>query len=413
MKRNLMALILALCLFGTSLAGAEGLLPSLTDTIGKPMPSLGEALGRYPDEENPSADGSNTEVFQGVTETDFNTFSVYLSERKAKLVDYQTVANSFSALIRVEGKDITFTYDTQSMEARVSYPSGTYDEWLDYAKKQFESAVRMLKAGNTDEGMSVLFTIPVYSRYKPVAEYLAAHPELEAIHDARLAPFRKVGGNVTFGRYEQDGDESNGPEPIEWIVLSSENSQAILLSRNIIESIDSDGADPTWENWSLREWLNGDFYRKAFSDNEKSYIILSNVKNLPNPSDHCSSGNDTMDYVYILSVDELKAYFDVDMTRAEELGGTYKEDMRLVAWPSAYVLEKYHPWVCGDTNRSTGEEPYIGAMAWYLRTRYEAEPIDRRYANFAYVEYSGKVYWRSLGHLVDGGVRPVICVSIE
>ena len=34
MKRNLMAIILALCLLGTSLAGAEGLLPSLVDTIG-------------------------------------------------------------------------------------------------------------------------------------------------------------------------------------------------------------------------------------------------------------------------------------------------------------------------------------------------------------------------------------------
>ena len=41
-------IILALCLLGTSLAGAEGLLPSLVDTIGKPMPSLGEALSRYP-----------------------------------------------------------------------------------------------------------------------------------------------------------------------------------------------------------------------------------------------------------------------------------------------------------------------------------------------------------------------------
>ena len=51
MKRNLMALLLALCLLGTSLAGAEGLLSSLTDVFGKPMPPLGEALGRYPDEE--------------------------------------------------------------------------------------------------------------------------------------------------------------------------------------------------------------------------------------------------------------------------------------------------------------------------------------------------------------------------
>ena len=74
MKRNLMALLLALCLLGTSLAGAEGLLPSLTDVFGKPMPSLGEALGRYPDEEITGADDGNTEIFQGVSETEYNTF---------------------------------------------------------------------------------------------------------------------------------------------------------------------------------------------------------------------------------------------------------------------------------------------------------------------------------------------------
>ena len=50
MKKNLMAIILTFCLIVSACAEAEGLLPSLTDTIGKPMPSLGEALGRYPDE---------------------------------------------------------------------------------------------------------------------------------------------------------------------------------------------------------------------------------------------------------------------------------------------------------------------------------------------------------------------------
>jgi hypothetical protein len=120
MKRNLMAIILALCLLGTSLAGAEGLLPSLTDTIGKPMPSLGEALGRYPDDEISNDDGSNTEVFQGVTETDFNTFSVYLSEQGATLADYQAAGTSFSASIQVEGKTISFTYDTQALKATVT-----------------------------------------------------------------------------------------------------------------------------------------------------------------------------------------------------------------------------------------------------------------------------------------------------
>lgn len=85
MKRNLMAVVLVLCLILCSCTSAEGLLPSLVDTVGKPMPSLGEALGRYPDEEISADDGGRTEVFQNVTEADFDTFSVYLKEKGATL----------------------------------------------------------------------------------------------------------------------------------------------------------------------------------------------------------------------------------------------------------------------------------------------------------------------------------------
>lgn len=36
---------------------------------------------------------------------------------------------------------------------------------------------------------------------------------------------------VTFGRYEQDNNLGNGPEPIEWIVLDSNNGEVLLLSK--------------------------------------------------------------------------------------------------------------------------------------------------------------------------------------
>ena len=46
--------------------------------------------------------------------------------------------------------------------------------------------------------------------------------------------FRTVGNIVAFGRYEQDNDLTNGPEPIEWIVLDvvdGEKTKALLLSK--------------------------------------------------------------------------------------------------------------------------------------------------------------------------------------
>ena len=40
-----------------------------------------------------------------------------------------------------------------------------------------------------------------------------------------------AGDIVTFGRYEQDNDLSDGQEPIEWIVLDQGDNAVALISR--------------------------------------------------------------------------------------------------------------------------------------------------------------------------------------
>ena len=400
MKRNLMAMILALCLLGTSLAGAEGLLPSLTDTIGKPMPSLGEALGRYPDEEIPGADGSNTEIFQGVIETDFNTFSVYLSGKGAALADYQAAGSSFSASIQVEGKTIHFTYDTQTLEASVTYPKGTYDEWLDYAKTQYASAVQLLNAGKTDEAMSALFSIPNCSGYGPAAEYLEAHPELAAAREAKLAPFRTVGSCVTFGSYEQDNNTGNGQEPIEWLVLDYDaaGSRALIIARYGLDAkpYNEKWVDITWEKCTLRTWLNGTFLNKAFTAAEQKGILLTDVDNGSSQGYskwRTSGGNNTQDRVFLLSYAEANKY----------LGVTYddsKNTKSRVA-PTAYAI-KQGAYTSSSNKTADGTD----AGWWWLRSPGSLQ-------SHAAGVYSG-------GSLLDydvfsgnGCVRPALWINLE
>lgn len=102
-----------------------------------------------------------------------------------------------------------------------------------------------------------------------------------------------VGQLVTYGRYEQDGDVSNGPEPIEWIVLKEENDRRLVVSKNIIELMAYDDrhmmsvsgntgkqaltpADTSWEGSTVRHWLNTGFFASAFFDGEeKDNIICS------------------------------------------------------------------------------------------------------------------------------------------
>ncbi|MBR2524182.1 MAG: hypothetical protein IKE53_07085 [Clostridiales bacterium] len=128
------------------------------------------------------------------------------------------------------------------------------------------------------------------------------------------------GGYVTFGHYEQDGDESNGAEPIEWIVLSEEDGRTLLISRYILDyqPYNEEFADVTWETCTLRAWLNNDFLNAAFDASEQEQIITVTNSNPDNESPFgvAEGGNDTEDKVFLLSSDEADALFPNDDARA-------------------------------------------------------------------------------------------------
>ena len=44
-----------------------------------------------------------------------------------------------------------------------------------------------------------------------------------------------VGDSIVFGAYEQDDDESNGKEPIEWLVLEKKNNRLLVISRYALD----------------------------------------------------------------------------------------------------------------------------------------------------------------------------------
>ncbi len=380
---------------------AVGLLPSLTDTIGKPMPSLGKALGRYPDAETESADGGNIEVFYNITETDFNTFSVYLSEQGATLEDYKTTGNSFSASIQVEGNTITFTYDTQTREARVTYPKGTYDEWLNYAKTQFGSVIQLLDEGKKEAAVSVLFTIPNYSRYSPASKYLETHSELAttvAVREAKLASFRNVGGYVTFGSYEQDNNKGNGQEPIEWLVLyyNAAHNHVLLLSRYGLDAkpYNTEQVDITWEKCTLRAWLNGEFINNAFSTAEQAAILTTAVDNSKTQSHKkwwsTNSGSNTQDKVFLLSYAQASKF----------LGVTYdnSSNMKSIIVPTAYAIKQG----AYASKRAEGK----ASGWWWLRS-------PGSYQNNAAVVNIGGSLVSSNVSEHDGCIRPALWINLE
>ena len=65
--------------------------------------------------------------------------------------------------------------------------------------------------------------------------------------------------------------------------------------------------DTSWSECSLRQWLNGEFLSRAFTDQERSVIEETDVKNAPNYYFGTDCGPDTEDRVFILSNKEVFA----------------------------------------------------------------------------------------------------------
>lgn len=140
-------------------------------------------------------------------------------------------------------------------------------------------------------------------------------------------PFKgcQVGDVVEFGSYEQDGDTSNGKEPIEWRVLAVDGNRAYVVSQKALDAHafnadEDDGND--WNSSDLKKWLENDFAPQAFTGDEMKEI----------------NGAPTL-----LSVDESNKYFKSDNDR--------------ICMPTQQVVSN-GAWTSDDN----------GACLWWLRS---------------------------------------------
>lgn len=127
----------------------------------------------------------------------------------------------------------------------------------------------------------------------------------------------EVGDVITFGQYEQDGNYDNGPEDIEWVILSIDEEKALVVSKYALDCqpYNTEYVDVTWENCSLRAWLNNDFLNAAFSEEEQEHIPEVTLANEDNSYYGTEGGNETTDRVFCLSENEVKdliGYTDYD-----------------------------------------------------------------------------------------------------
>ena len=172
-------------------------------------------------------------------------------------------------------------------------------------RQNYQSAIALMNDGKYEEAIEVFESLEGYKDSSEKAREIYIKHKIKRIRDAQ------TGDIVTFGKYEQDNNFSNGKENIEWIVLSKEKSKMLLISKYALDCQQFNTSDTqiTWENCSLREWLNTMFIKDAFSATEQSIILNTEVSSDDNPEYSTISGDSTMDKMFLLSITEAEKYF--------------------------------------------------------------------------------------------------------
>ena len=155
--------------------------------------------------------------------------------------------------------------------------------------------------------------------YKDVDSIILSERNFVEAREMRAVQIRKRGEFVTLGAYPQtiNGDDST---LIEWLVLDVQGNKSLLISRYALDCklYNSNRVETTWENSSIRKWLNTTFFNKAFSVSEQSAILPTSVDNSKGQGYsgwNADGGYNTQDKIFLLSFAEAWKYFENDTER--------------------------------------------------------------------------------------------------
>ncbi len=180
----------------------------------------------------------------------------------------------------------------------------------------------------------------------------------------------KVGDVVVFGNYCHHNNiygvyyENN---PLKWLVLEQRDGKVLLLSLqsvNILsfinreEYLEQKDIGFTWENSTIREYLNQELLYLMFQQDELSCISETVVQTADNPIYGTDGGEDATDYLFLLSIEEAQKYFSSDSERRTQIVPDVELPQDdLMPYQHYLNTTDYYDWWL----RSPGKEPDMAA----------------------------------------------------
>ncbi len=196
-------------------------------------------------------------------------------------------------------------------------------------------------------------------------------------------------------------------EPIQWRVLDESNG--LMLSEKILDCQAFNETDIgqfryDYSESSIREWLNGDFCNIAFSETEKSKIVLTECENSGEDNDHSTYvGKTTEDKVFLMSdtdVVNVSYGFSADEKAYDELKQKKATDYAKIQGIKIWNREEM---------QNVTSEKADELSDWWTRSIYTGVDGNQLANRVDVVEYSGYVGYGYTPEI--SGVCPAICVK--
>ncbi len=188
--------------------------------------------------------------------------------------------------------------------------------------------------------------------------------------------------------------------PVKWRILKISGTKAVLLADRMPDTCPFHDKDETvnWSKSHLRQWLNNEFFTRAFSDDERQAIEITDVNNPNNPLYGIDCGPDTQDHVFILSNDEVFA-----SQLASDYGfyaGSGIDDSARRFRSTLYAKCRGAWW--------SSVEGYRGNSFWFMRTSGYTSSSITYVCDFGYLYNQGTAVTCD-----DAAVLPAITIDLE
>ena len=338
-----------------------------------------------------------------VSASSSDDISVNISTLKSELNNFNVALNAFAFgsdadSIMTYASSLNSMIETDEMETLFIALSEAHQDF-NTAKKEFIDLLEALLAEVQEE-------IAIYGPIDAKRETSAYH-----LLEPQKIKNETMWDCIWFGNYTTLSSDSF--EPIKWRVLAIECDYALLISDMLLDIggvCDNSEGDP-WEDCSLRNWLNNDFYNKAFNDEEKESIKETAVTTEDSPIlfdgvPAALGGNATKDRVFIPSLSEVTneeyGFFTNYYEKPEDNNSRpHGISSTRVACNTKYAVKK-GAWM----NELYEYMPkLVNKGNWWLRTR---SYNDKNY----YVAYRGNIT-DQYSNYDEWSIRPCIRIDLS